>query len=132
MQGSHFDGRIHQIRTNCIQGCIFSVRRGVLCAFLLKCSRGFAHEYKWHGTTNLLAALNVATGQVKAKCFSTKRREEFLHFLDSITTSHAGKEIHPILENLAYISSSPTTLGTSEILTSTSILLPGSIKSKSG
>ena len=62
---------------------------------------GFAHEYKRHGTTNLFAALNVATGQVNAKCFPRKRREEFLHFLDSVTACHAGKEIHVILDNLS-------------------------------
>lgn len=62
---------------------------------------GFAHEYKRHGTTNLFAALNVATGQVKAKCFPRKRREEFLAFLDSVTAAHEGKEIHLILDNLS-------------------------------
>jgi len=62
---------------------------------------GFAHEYKRHGTTNLFAALNVATGQVNAKCFPRKRREEFLHFLDSVTACHAGKEIHVFLDNLS-------------------------------
>lgn len=62
---------------------------------------GFAHEYKRHGTTNLFAALNVATGQVKAKCFPRKRREEFLQFLDSVTACHRGKEIHLILDNLS-------------------------------
>ena len=62
---------------------------------------GFAHEYKRHGTTNLFAALNVATGQVKARCFPRKRREEFLQFLDSVTACHQGKEIHLILDNLS-------------------------------
>ena len=36
---------------------------------------GFAHEYKRHGTTNLFAALNVATGQVNAKCFPSSLSE---------------------------------------------------------
>jgi transposase len=62
---------------------------------------GFAHEYKRHGTTNLFAALNVATGQVRAQCFPRKRREEFLQFLDSVTACHPGKEIHIILDNLS-------------------------------
>ena len=62
---------------------------------------GFAHEYKRHGTTNLFAALNVATGQVRAQCFPRKRREEFLQFLDSVTVCHPGKEIHIILDNLS-------------------------------
>ena len=62
---------------------------------------GFAHEYKRHGTTNLFAALDVVTGQVKAKCFPRKRREEFLGFLDTVTAGHEGKEIHIILDNLS-------------------------------
>ena len=62
---------------------------------------GFAHEYKRHGTTNLFAALNVATGQVRAQCFPRKRREEFLQFLDSVTACHPRKEIHIILDNLS-------------------------------
>jgi transposase len=62
---------------------------------------GFAHEYKRHGTTNLFAALNVATGQVRAQCFPRKRREEFLQFLDSVTACHPAKEIHIILDNLS-------------------------------
>ena len=62
---------------------------------------GFAHEFKRHGTTNLFAALNVASGQVKAGCFPRKRRQEFLQFLDSVTSGHQGKEIHLILDNLS-------------------------------
>jgi hypothetical protein len=45
---------------------------------------GFAHEYKRHGTTNLFAALEVATGRVVANCFRRKRRDEFLRFLDRL------------------------------------------------
>lgn len=62
---------------------------------------GFAHEYKRHGTTNLFAALNVATGQVQGKCFPQKRRDEFLRFLDMVVAQHPGKEIHLILDNLS-------------------------------
>lgn len=62
---------------------------------------GFAHEYKRHGTTNLFAALDVATGQVKGKCFPRKRRNEFLHFLDMIVGRHSKKQIHLILDNLS-------------------------------
>lgn len=62
---------------------------------------GFAHEYKRHGTTNLFAALDVATGQVLGKCFPKKRRDEFLHFLDMAVAQHPGKEIHLVLDNLS-------------------------------
>lgn len=62
---------------------------------------GFAHEYKRHGTTNLFAALNVATGQVAADCFPKKRRDEFLRFLDRLVAENPGKELHLILDNLS-------------------------------
>jgi transposase len=62
---------------------------------------GFAHEYKRHGTTNLFAALNVATGRVMAQSFPRKRREEFLRFLDGILAAYPGKDIHLVLDNLS-------------------------------
>lgn len=62
---------------------------------------GFAHEYKRHGTTNLFAALNVATGQVEADCFPRKRRDEFLRFLDTLVAQHPGRELHLVLDNLS-------------------------------
>lgn len=62
---------------------------------------GFAHEYKRHGTTNLFAALDVATGQVAADCFPRKRRDEFLRFLDKLVALHPGKELHLVLDNLS-------------------------------
>lgn len=62
---------------------------------------GFAHEYKRHGTTNLFAALDVATGQVAADCFPRKRRDEFLRFLDKLVALYPGKELHLVLDNLS-------------------------------
>lgn len=62
---------------------------------------GFAHEYKRHGTTNLFAALEVATGRVEADCFPRKRRDEFLRFLDRLVALHPGKSLHLVLDNLS-------------------------------
>ena len=62
---------------------------------------GFAHEYKRHGTTNLFAALNVATGRIKAECFSRKRRDEFLQFLDKVVAEYPDQQLHLILDNLS-------------------------------
>jgi hypothetical protein len=39
------------------------------------------HDYKRHGTTNLFAALNVATGTVPAGCYPQRSGAEFLAFL---------------------------------------------------
>jgi transposase len=65
-----------------------------------KAITGYNHEYKRHGTTTLFAALNVATGQVKADHYKRRRRQEFLDFMNSIVADHPDKEIHVILDNL--------------------------------
>jgi len=62
---------------------------------------GFAHEYKRHGTTNLFAALTVATGQVQAECYPRKRRDEFLQFLNKVVAQHPDRQLHLILDNLS-------------------------------
>ncbi|MGH8525374.1 MAG: IS630 family transposase, partial [Gammaproteobacteria bacterium] len=62
---------------------------------------GFNHEYKRHGTTTLFAALNVATGQIKANHYWRRRRREFLHFLNEVVAGYRSDlEIHVILDNL--------------------------------
>jgi transposase len=59
------------------------------------------HDYKRHGTTNLFAALDVATGQVLADCYPRRTGVEFLAFLRKAVKPHAGKEIHVVLDNLS-------------------------------
>src|SRR5437899_1758075 len=49
-----------------------------------KALTGFDHEYKRHGTTTLFAALEVATGLVKAGHYRRRRRVEFLHFMNRV------------------------------------------------
>lgn len=61
---------------------------------------GFSHDYKRHGTTTLFAALNVATGEVKAGHYTRRRRREFLDFMNEVIADHPGQEIHVILDNL--------------------------------
>jgi len=65
-----------------------------------KALTGFNHEYKRHGTTTLFAALEVATGLVKAGHYRRRRRLEFLHFMNRVVAEHPGREIHVILDNL--------------------------------
>lgn len=63
--------------------------------------RGFKSTYKRHGTLNLFAALEVASGQVHGKTTEKKRREEFRGFLDEVIAElPAQQEIHVILDNL--------------------------------
>lgn len=64
-----------------------------------KIARGFQSTYKRHGTLNLFAALQVATGNIIAQITETKRREDFLGFMDTIVAeTPAGQELHVILD----------------------------------
>jgi transposase len=59
------------------------------------------HDYVRHGTTNLFAALNVATGEVLGECKPSRNGANFLAFLKKAVKPHAGKEIHVVLDNLS-------------------------------
>ena len=61
---------------------------------------GFAHEYQRRGTTTLFAALEVATGQIKAKHTKRRRRAEFLEFMNEVVADDPDHEIHVVLDNL--------------------------------
>jgi transposase len=65
-----------------------------------KIVRAYKSTYKRHGTLNLFAALEVATGQVQTTITQLKRREEFLQFMDQVV-AEAGpeQELHVILDN---------------------------------
>jgi transposase len=65
-----------------------------------KIVRGFKSTYKRHGTLNLFAALEVATGAIHTQTTQLKRRVEFLEFMDQVMAEvPQGKEIHVILDN---------------------------------
>ena len=66
-----------------------------------KALTGFNHEYTRHGTTTLFAALEVATGLVKAGHYQRRRRVEFLDFMNRVVAEHPGRQIHVILDNLS-------------------------------
>ncbi len=60
------------------------------------------HDYKRNGTTNLYAALNVASGQVISQLSVRHRAVEFLRFLDTINHEvPEGLEVHVILDNVS-------------------------------
>jgi transposase len=61
---------------------------------------GLAHEYGRRGTTTLFAALEVATGQIKAKHTKRRRRVEFLDFMNEVVADYPDQEIHVVLDNL--------------------------------
>lgn len=65
-----------------------------------KIVRGCKSTYKRHGTLNLFAALQVATGEIKTSKTTLKRRAEFLQFMDQIVAeAPPERELHVILDN---------------------------------
>lgn len=65
-----------------------------------KIVRGYKSTYKRHGTLNLFAALEVATGKVKTAITQTKKRDDFLAFMDGVVAEASGdQELHVILDN---------------------------------
>lgn len=65
-----------------------------------KLVRGFKSTYKRHGTLNLFAALQVATGHIQTSVTTLKRREEFLQFMDQVVAeAPADAQLHVILDN---------------------------------
>jgi transposase len=59
------------------------------------------HDYVRHGTTNLLAALDVGTGMVFGECCPTRTGDDFLDFIKKAVKPHGDKEIHVVLDNLS-------------------------------
>jgi hypothetical protein len=59
-----------------------------------------SHDYVRNGTTNLYAALDVASGQVLAEMTPRHRAEEFRRFLNRIDASvPAHLAVHVVLDN---------------------------------
>ena len=75
---------------------------GYVCTSNRKIVHGLKSTYKRHGTLNLFAALNVATGAIHTQTTELKRRVEFLAFMDQVLLELPDsneKEIHVILDN---------------------------------
>lgn len=66
-----------------------------------KVVQGLKSTYKRHGTVNLFAALEVATGLIRGKTTQTKKRADFQSFMDEVIKDQpAERQIHVILDNL--------------------------------
>lgn len=65
-----------------------------------KIVRGLKSTYKRHGTINLFAALEVATGVIRGKTTQTKKRIDFQAFMSEIAADQpSDRQIHVILDN---------------------------------
>ncbi len=65
-----------------------------------KALTGFSHEYKRHATSTLFAALEVASGQVKAGHFQRRRRRDFLAFMNEVVVAYPQRDLQVIVDNL--------------------------------
>jgi transposase len=60
------------------------------------------HNYIRHGTLDLFAALNVATGEVIARCKQKHRAQDFVAFLSEIDERvEPDLDVHVVLDNLS-------------------------------
>jgi transposase-like protein len=57
------------------------------------------HDYKRNGTTNLFAALEIATGRVTDRCYDRHGKAEFLDFLARVARAYPRRELHVVLDN---------------------------------
>ena len=60
---------------------------------------GRTHDYKRNGTTNLYAALEIASGQVVTACQPRHRHQEFLAFCRRIVREFPDGQLHLVLDN---------------------------------
>src|SRR5215467_582661 len=62
--------------------------------------RSWTNEYVRHGTQTLLAALEIASGQVVAHVKQRRTSVNFLRFLKDVIPAFPGCELHMVLDNL--------------------------------
>jgi transposase len=62
--------------------------------------RAWTNEYVRHGTQTLLAALEIATGNVVAHVRDRRTTVDFLNFMDDVVKSYPVRELHVVLDNL--------------------------------
>lgn len=67
-----------------------------------------SHDYVWHGTTTIFAALDIISGSVIAKNYRRHRSSEFLRFLKEIDqATPKDLELHLVLDNYATHKTAP-------------------------
>jgi len=62
--------------------------------------RSWTNEYVRHGTQTLLAALEIASGQVVAHVKQRRTSVNFLRFLKEVIAAFPDRELHMVLDNL--------------------------------
>jgi len=62
--------------------------------------RRWTHEYVRHGTQTLLAALEIASGEVVAHVKQRRTSVNFLRFMNDVEAAFPQRELHVVLDNL--------------------------------
>ena len=62
--------------------------------------RTWTNEYVRHGTQSLLAALEIASGEVVAHVKQRRTTVNFLRFMDDVISAFPQRELHIVLDNL--------------------------------
>jgi transposase len=62
--------------------------------------RSWTNEYVRHGTQTLLAALEIASGQVVAHVKQRRTSVNFLRFMNNVIDAFPKRELHVVLDNL--------------------------------
>ena len=57
------------------------------------------HDYVRHGSTDLFAALDVASGEVTGRFYERHRALEFLDFLKLVARTYPRQQLHLVLDN---------------------------------
>jgi transposase len=66
------------------------------------------HTYVRHGTTNLFAALDCATGRVIGECYPKKRAVEFREFLKTVDANvPKALDVHMVVDNSSIHAAAP-------------------------
>jgi transposase len=60
----------------------------------------FEFEYRRNGTRCLFACFNVGTGKVLGRCTTTRKRPDFLAFMDLVAAVYRQRRVHVVLDNL--------------------------------
>ena len=62
--------------------------------------RSWTNEYVRHGTQTLLAALEIASGEVVAHVKQRRTSVNFLRFMNNVIDAFSKRELHVVLDNL--------------------------------
>jgi transposase len=62
--------------------------------------RSWTNEYVRHGTQTLIAALEIATGEVLGHVRNRRTSVNFLRFMNDVVSAYPDRELHVVIDNL--------------------------------